>query len=148
MKAYWNEPKDEANIQFIKSLLTLEGTKSQYLTGVRDIKNISPDTWNADQSGLDRPGNEPIQFELFYSYRTNPPLYPEWQAYMRKYQPPTLITWGKNDQIFPASGAYPFKKDVKNTELHILETGHFALEEDGALIASLIDQFLSKNGIR
>jgi pimeloyl-ACP methyl ester carboxylesterase len=148
MKAYWKDPKNEVNINFIKSLLTLEGTKSQYLGGVRDTTTISPDNWIADQSGLDRPGNEEIQLELFYSYRTNPPLYPEWQAYLRKFQPPTLITWGKNDGIFPASGAYPFKKDLKNAELHILDTGHFALEEDGTLIASLIDQFLAKNNIR
>ncbi|MEO5649845.1 MAG: alpha/beta hydrolase [Ginsengibacter sp.] len=147
MKAYWKEPKNEANINFIKSLLTLEGTKSQYLGGVRDTAAISPDNWIADQRGLDRPGSEEIQFELFYSYRTNPPLYPDWQAYLRKYQPPTLITWGKNDGIFPDAGAYPFKKDLKDAELHILDTGHFALEEDGTLIASLIDQFLAKNNI-
>lgn len=147
MKAYWKEPKKEANINFIKSLLTLEGTKSQYLDGTRDATNISPDNWIVDQRGLDRPGNEEIQFELFYSYRTNPPLYADWQAYLLKYQPPTLITWGKNDGIFPVSGAYPFKKDLKNAELHILDTGHFALEEDGALIASLIDRFLAKNKI-
>jgi pimeloyl-ACP methyl ester carboxylesterase len=147
MKAYWAAPKDEANINFIKSLLTPEGTKSQYLDGTRDASSISPDNWIIDQAGLDRPGNQEIQMELFYSYRTNPPLYPEWQAYLRKYQPPTLITWGKNDGIFPDSGAYPFKRDVKNAELHILDTGHFALEEDGELIAGLIDQFLVKNNI-
>jgi pimeloyl-ACP methyl ester carboxylesterase len=148
MKAYWSEPKLEANISFIRSLLTLEGTKSQYLDGVRDSTSISPDNWLMDQQGLDRPGNQDIQFELFYSYRTNPPLYPEWQAYLRQYQPPTLITWGKNDAIFPASGAYPYKADVKNAELHILDTGHFALEEDCSLICTLIDQFLTKNRIR
>lgn len=148
MKAYWKEPKKESNINFIKGLLTLEGTKSQYLGGVRDEATISPDNWIVDQRGLDRPGNEEIQLQLFYSYRTNPPLYPEWQEYMRKYQPPTLVTWGKNDAIFPATGAYPFKKDVKNAEIHLLDTGHFALEEDGTQIASLMDQFMTKNNIR
>jgi pimeloyl-ACP methyl ester carboxylesterase len=148
MRAYWKEPKKEANINFIKSMLTVEGTKSQYLGGVRDESAISPDNWIVDQRGLDRPGNQEIQMELFYSYRTNPPLYPDWQAYMRKYQPPTLITWGKNDAIFPDSGAYPFERDLKNAELHILDTGHFALEEDGALICTLIDQFFTKNKIR
>lgn len=148
MRAYWKEPKKETNINFIKSLLTLEGTKSQYVGGVRDASAISPDNWIVDQRGLDRPGNQEIQLELFYSYRTNPPLYPEWQAYLRKYQPPTLITWGKNDAIFPDSGAYPFERDLKNAELHILDTGHFALEEDGSLICTLIDQFFTKNKIR
>ena len=148
MKAYWADPKSETNINFIKSLLTLEGTKSQYLDGARDITSISPDNWIVDQLGLDRAGNEEIQFELFYSYRTNPPLYAEWQAYLRRYQPPTLITWGNNDGIFPVSGAFPYTKDVKKAELHVLDTGHFALEEDGDLISTLIDQFLQKNNIR
>ena len=89
---------------------------------------------------LDRPGNQEIQLALFYSYGSNPPLYPQWQEYLRKHQPPTLIVWGKNDAIFPADGAHPYKRDLKNLEFHLLDTGHFALEEDGATIASLIRQ--------
>lgn len=147
MKAYWAEPKKEANINFIESLLTLDGTKSQYLDGVRDVHSISPDNWVVDQRGLDRPGNTEIQLELFYSYRTNVALYGEWQAYLRKQQPPTLIVWGKNDAIFPASGANAYKKDLKNIDIHLLNTGHFALEEDCDLIAALMDEFLSKNNI-
>jgi pimeloyl-ACP methyl ester carboxylesterase len=86
--------------------------------------------------------------ELFYSYRTNVEAYPQWQEYMRKNQPPVLITWGKNDAIFPSAGAEAYKKDVKKLEIHLLNTGHFALEEDGDLIASLIDKFLAKNNIK
>lgn len=148
IKAYWANPQDPANITALKGLLTLDATKWQYLTGVRDANAISPDNWIIDQAGLDRPGNQDIQLALFLSYSTNLPLYPEWQAYFRKYQPPALITWGKGDQIFPADGAYPYQKDLQNTELHLLDTGHFALEEDGALIAALIDRFLEKNNIR
>lgn len=81
---------------------------------------------------------------MFYSYGSNPPLYPEWQAYLRKYQPPTLIVWGKNDPIFPDAGAYPYKRDLKDPEFHLLDTGHFALEEDGVTIAQLIRDFLSR----
>jgi len=148
MRAYWNEPKKESNIHFIKSLLTLEGTKSQYLDGTRDKSAISPDSWLIDQMGLDRKGNQEIQLELFLSYRTNIPLYKEWQKYMRDNQPPTLVTWGKNDGIFPKAGADAYKKDLKNIEVHLLNTGHFALEEDGTLISSMIDQFLIKNRIK
>ena len=97
---------------------------------------------------MDRPGNKDIQLELFYDYGSNPPLYPEWQAYFRKYQPPTLIVWGKNDYIFPEEGAYPYKHDLKNVEFHLLETGHFALEEDGELIADLMRDILEKNVIK
>lgn len=147
IKAYWADPKDPANINAMKGLLTPEATRWQYVTGVRDLEVISPDNWIIDQAGLDRPGNQDIQLALFYSYSTNLPLYPEWQAYFRKYQPPALITWGKGDEIFPASGAYPYQEDLQHTELHLLDTGHFALEEDGELIASLIDQFLQKHHI-
>jgi pimeloyl-ACP methyl ester carboxylesterase len=93
---------------------------------------------------LDRPGNQEIQLALFFSYGSNPPLYPQWQEYLRKHQPPTLIVWGKNDAIFPAAGAHPYKRDLKNVDFHLLDTGHFALEEDGAVIASLIRDFLGK----
>ena len=94
---------------------------------------------------LDREGNEEIQLALFDSYGSNPPLYPEWQSYFREHRPPTLLTWGKNDPIFPEQGAYPYKHDLKNLEFHILDTGHFALEEDGAQIASLMREFLGRN---
>ena len=93
---------------------------------------------------LDRPGNQEIQLALFLSYGSNPPLYPKWQAYFRKYQPPTLIVWGKNDEIFPAAGAHPYQRDLNNVELHLLDTGHFAIEEDGERIAALIRDFLRR----
>lgn len=94
---------------------------------------------------MDRPGNKEIQLQLFYSYGSNPPLYREWQAYFRNYQPPTLIVWGKNDPIFPAEGAEPYKRDLKNLEFHLLDTGHFALEEDGGEIARYMANFLDKH---
>jgi pimeloyl-ACP methyl ester carboxylesterase len=141
LRAYWKE-KTEANATPLRNLLTLEATKWQYTQGVRDIERISPDTWGHVQPLLDRPGNQAIQLELFYSYGSNPPLYPVWQAYFRKYQPPTLIVWGKNDPIFPAEGAYPYKRDLQNIEFHLLDTGHFALEEDGDFIAQAIRRFL------
>jgi pimeloyl-ACP methyl ester carboxylesterase len=80
---------------------------------------------------------------LFYDYGSNPARYPKWQQYFRDRQPPTLIVWGKNDQIFPADGAHPYKRDLKNLEFHLLDTGHFALEEDGDVIANHIRNFLA-----
>ncbi|ARV61821.1 hydrolase [Nostocales cyanobacterium HT-58-2] len=143
LKAYWKEHTPE-NADNLRQLLTLDATKWQYTHGVRNPEFISPDNWNIDQSLLDRPGNSDIQLALFYSYGSNPPLYPQWQEYFRKYQPPTLVVWGKNDYIFPADGAYPYLRDLKNIEFHLLNTGHFALEEDGETIALLITNFLTK----
>ncbi|OYQ62054.1 hydrolase [Pseudanabaena sp. SR411] len=142
IKAYWQARSPE-NADKLRYLFTLEATKWQYTNGVRNLEAIAPDTWNIDQPLLDRSGNDEIQLALFYSYGTNPPLYPEWQEYFRKYQPPTLIVWGKNDYIFPAEGAYPYKRDLKDVEFHLLDTGHFALEEEGDAIASHIAQFLT-----
>ncbi|WP_017314209.1 alpha/beta fold hydrolase [Mastigocladopsis repens] len=142
IKAYWKDRSPE-NADKLKHLVTLEATKWQYTNGVRNLEAISPDTWNMDQLFLDRPGNDEIQLALLYSYGTNPPLYPQWQEYLRKYQPPTLIVWGQNDYIFPADGAHPYKRDLKDVEFHLLDTGHFALEEDGEAIATHIRQFLT-----
>jgi pimeloyl-ACP methyl ester carboxylesterase len=145
IRAYWKD-KTEENAKVLRnSLLTIEATKWQYTNGVRNSEIIAPDNWIHDQYLMERPGNKDIQLQLFYDYRSNPPLYPQWQAYFREHQPPTLIAWGKNDYIFPAEGAFPYKRDLKNIEFHLLDTGHFALEEDGDLIASLIGDFLKKN---
>ena len=110
-----------------------------------DDPGVRVETQLLDQPLLDRPGNDKIQLDLLYDYRTNLERYPAWQAFFREYQPPALIVRGKNDAIFPAEGAHPYKRDLKNVEFHLLDTGHFALEEDGDQIASLIRAFLLKN---
>ena len=147
LKAYWKD-RSEKNADRLRKSFTLDATKWQWTHGTRDQKNIDPNTWTLDHALLDRPGNQEIQLELFYNYGSNPPLYPQWQAYFRQYQPPTLIVWGKNDHIFPAEGAEPYKRDLKNLEFHLLNTGHFALEEDGDHIAGLIRKFLAKQRIK
>lgn len=144
IKAYWKD-KSADNANALKdALLTIGATEWQYTNGTRNPELISPDNWIVDQFKLDRPGNKAIQLELFYSYGTNPALYPEWQEYFRAHQPPTLIVWGKGDYIFPEEGAHPYKRDLKNIDFHILDTGHFALEEEGDLIADLILTFMQK----
>ncbi|NER14854.1 alpha/beta fold hydrolase [Leptobacterium flavescens] len=147
LRKYWKDYKVE-NGKPLEAFHSLDGLKWQYTHGVKDVSTISPDNWNVDLQHLRRPQNNEIQLALFYDYRTNVPLYPEWQEYFRKYQPPTLIVWGKNDHIFPADGAHPYKRDLKNIDFHLLDTGHFALEEKGDDIASRILKFLAKNKIR
>ena len=146
VKKAYNNP-DMSNDDALRFLFTEGATRWQYTNGVRNVEAISPDTWDHVQPLLDRAGNNEIQLELFYSYGSNPPLYPEWQAYFREYQPPTLIVWGKNDEIFPAAGAHPYKRDLNQVEFHLLDTGHFALEEDGEVIAEHIRRFLGNKNI-
>lgn len=79
---------------------------------------------------------------------TEAPRYPAWQAYFRAHQPPMLIAWGKNDKILPAEGATPYLHDLPQAELHLLDTGHFALEEAGPQLAALMPDFLARQQMR
>ncbi len=144
IQKYWASGAKEDR-EAIRWLTSLKATKWQYTNGVPDTSLVSPDTWMHDQALLDRPGNQEIQLDLFYDYRTNIPLYPEWQAYFRKHRPPTLVLWGKNDAIFVADGAAPYKRDNAQAEVHLFDTGHFALETHGPEIAGLIRNFMDRN---
>jgi pimeloyl-ACP methyl ester carboxylesterase len=144
IQKYWASGSEEDR-EAIRWLTSLKATKWQYTHGVPDTTLVSPDSWTMDQARLDRPGNQEIQLDLFYDYRTNIPLYPEWQAYLRKHQPPTLVVWGKNDHIFVVDGADPYKRDLPSAEIHLIDTGHFALETHGQEIAGLIRDFLGRS---
>ena len=143
IKVYWEDGSD-AHRHALSILVAPETTKFQYTDGVADVSRISPDNWVHDQALLDRPGNADIQLDLFYDYRTNVPLYPAVQAYFREHRPPTLIVWGKNDTIFPADGAHPYKRDLRDAEFHLFDTGHFALEDKADEIVPLIRDFLAR----
>ena len=145
IKAYWNDPGNQEKRDALRGFLRPEATRWQYTHGARSVESISPDGWSHDQYFLDRKGNDEIQLDLFLSYGSNPPLYPRWQEYFRTHQPPTLVVWGKNDPIFPAAGAEPYRRDLKTLEYHLLDTGHFALEEEGDTIARLMRDFLGRH---
>lgn len=143
IKAYWTTGAS-AEREAIRWLTSIKATKWQYTNGVGRTSLVSPDAWTLDQYGLDRPGNQEIQLDLFYDYRTNLPLYPKWQSYFRQKRPPTLVVWGRNDAIFVAPGAAPYKRDNPDAELHLLDTGHFALETHSQEIGSLIMDFMRR----
>jgi pimeloyl-ACP methyl ester carboxylesterase len=143
-RVYWQD-RTAKNAASLQQFLTLEATKWQYTHGVRNAEAMSPDNWLVDQSVQDRPGNKAIQLQLFDDYGANPPRYPQWHAYFRAYQPPTLVVWGKHDPIFPAAGAHPYTRDLHTIEVRLLDTGHFGLEEDGAVIARHMRHFLTKH---
>ncbi len=143
-KPFWQDRTAKTEVP-LRGFLTLGTTKFQYTHGARNIEAISPDTWTHDQALLDRPGNDLIQLSLMHDYQNNPPQYAVWQEYFRKHQPPTLITWGKNDPFFTEDGARAYLKDLPNAELHLLDSGHFALEEDANTIGALISRFMNQH---
>lgn len=141
---YW-ENKNPATEAKVRGLLTAGTTKFQYTAGFRDPANVSPDSYTSDQAILDRPGNAEVQLALFYDYRNNLKQYDQWHAALRAAHPAVLAVWGKNDPIFLPAGAWAFTKDVPDAEVHLLDTGHFALEEDGDVIAGYVLDFLRRH---
>ncbi|KII11496.1 alpha/beta fold hydrolase [Phaeobacter sp. S60] len=143
IKAYWADPSAKHG-DALRGFLTMEATVWQFTHGVGDVSKVSPDNFWHVQYLLDRPGNQEVQLEMFLDYGTNVDEYARWQALFREHQPPTLIVWGKNDHIFPAEGAHPYLNDLDDVEFHLLDTGHFALEEYGEVISAEIRDFLPR----
>lgn len=143
IRKYWTE-KTSQNRDALKSFLTEETTKWQYLYGVNDASLVSPDGYNSDQYFLNRKGSTDIQLDLFGDYSNNVALYPKFQEYFRTYQPPFLATWGKNDPFFLPVGAECFKRDNPNAIVKLYDTGHFALETHVEEIGAEIRSFLAK----
>lgn len=144
LKTY-GETGDKKIEHGLLDMMTLEGTRFQYIHGAREPGLISPDAWTHDQALLDREGNKAIQLALFRSYITNIKQYDAWHTYFRKHQPPTLVVWGKNDPFFLVKGVEEgYKKDLKNIEVNYFDGGHFALEEYNDEIAALIRKFLDR----
>lgn len=141
---YWKNKNPETETK-VRSLLTPETTKFQYTKGFRNPEHVSPDSYTFDQMTLDRPGNDLIQLALFYDYQNNVKQYPRWHEALHQAKPPVLAVWGRNDPIFLPAGAEAFKQDVPDAEIHFVDSGHFALEENSAEIAKYILSFLAKN---
>lgn len=129
-KTVWayHAEQNESTEQGMRFALTLEATQWQYLTGVPDETLVDPGAWAHDYALISRPGNDLVQLALFLDYQTNPPLYPEVQAYFRRSQVPLLAVWGRGDEIFGPDGASAFRTDLPDAEIHLVEGGHFLLE--------------------
>lgn len=144
----WEDGRNpELDAAITSSVFSFEGLRWQYTHGTRNPDAILPDNWILDHERLSRPGQHDVQLDLFYDYRNNVAKYPEWQAYLREEQPPVLVVWGENDAFFPTPGAEAFKRDVEDLDYNLLDTGHFALEEDAALIAEKIGSFFDARDI-
>ncbi|GAA3469482.1 alpha/beta fold hydrolase [Nonomuraea roseola] len=137
-------PEQPGAEQTIRELLTLQGTRGQYEGGTSDPELVAPDGWTLDQHFLDQPGRAEAQVALAFDYKSNVESYPRWQAWLREHTPPALVVWGRNDPFFPEPGARAYLRDLPEAELHVFDTGHFALEENLPEIAPLVADFLDR----
>jgi pimeloyl-ACP methyl ester carboxylesterase len=141
---YWRDPNDETRAAVRRTSLTLESTRDQYLAGVPDLTLVDPDAWATDQAQLDRPGVAEIMLDYLLDISRQEKVFAQAVDFLRSHQPPTLIATGANDPIFPGSGMRRFLDDLPGAELHLLDTGHFALATHGAEIATLVRAFLAR----
>jgi pimeloyl-ACP methyl ester carboxylesterase len=142
MKPFWANRNAETE-KPVRELLKKETTEFQYTHGTKDVARISPDSYTMDQYFLDRPGNDAIQLNLLHNYQSNLAKYDGWHDFFRNKQPRTLIVWGKNDPFFTVEGAQAYLRDIPKAELHLLDTGHFALEDSSDFIAQQIRKFFA-----
>ena len=142
---YWDNPK--AHPEVFDAFVSLSATEQRHTLGTSHAERYNPDTWTDEYAYLSRPGQREIQAALLYDYRTNVASYPAWQAWLREHKPPTLVVWGRNDPSFIAPGAEAFRRDLPDAEIHLLDAGHFALDEKNDDIASLILAFLAKHSL-
>ncbi|APR36335.1 alpha/beta fold hydrolase [Paraburkholderia sp. SOS3] len=141
---YWADPN--AHPEVLDTFISFAATEQRHTAGTSHPERYDPDTWTDEYAHLSRPGQREIQGALLYDYRTNVASYPAWQAWLRAHKPPTLVVWGKNDPSFIAPGAEAYARDLPNAEIHLLDAGHFAFDEQVDEIASLMLDFLKKNG--
>ena len=147
MLEYWKQRTPELEQTIIDNVFSYEAMKWQYTHGTREPDSILPDNWNLDYAKISREGQHRVQLDLFYDYRNNLKLYPRWQQYLRDHQPPVLVVWGRHDAFFPVPGAEGYKRDVEDIDYNILDTGHFALEEDYKVITAKMRQFLQARNL-
>ena len=140
---YWADPKAHQDV--VDAFLSFDATKQRHIAGTTHPELYNPDTWTDEFAHLSAPGQREIQAALLYDYRTNVASYPAWQAWLREHKPPTLVVWGANDPSFIAAGGEAFKRDLPDAEIHLLDAGHFAMDEKNNEIAELILRFLPAN---
>ncbi|MGS0894365.1 alpha/beta fold hydrolase [Burkholderia stagnalis] len=143
IRRYWADPSPANRQALAEAVLTLEGTRWQYVHGVANPDAIAPEAYVLDAALLERPGVKAIQLDLFLDYASNLARYPQFQAFFREFRPPTLAIWGKHDPFFIPPGAQAYTRDNPNAVVKMLDTGHFALEthvdEIAAEILRLMD---------
>jgi pimeloyl-ACP methyl ester carboxylesterase len=145
--ALWKKRSPETE-KPLMAFMEPDAIKGIYLHGHKKPELINPDNWNMDDLFMERPNVRMVQMDLFYDYRTNVPLYPKWQALLRRHQPETIIFWGQNDIFFTREGGEAYLKDLPHAELHRLDSGHFAVEDCLDYIAGNIRRFYDEKVAR
>jgi pimeloyl-ACP methyl ester carboxylesterase len=142
---YWTDR--EAHPEVVDAFISLAAAEQRHTGGTSHPLRYNPDTWTDEYAHLSKPGQREIQADLLSDYRTNVASYPAWQVWLRERKPPTLVAWGANDPSFIAAGGEAYRRDLPDAEIHMLDAGHFALDEANDEIARLILAFMARQRV-
>ena len=140
-RAYWSDrAAHEAQVR--AGLYSVEAGMARHVGGRAHPERFDPDLWMDEIAFLTRPGVADIQLELMYDYQSNLRCYRAWQGYLREQRPPLLVLWGMHDPIFTVDGAHALRREQRDAEVHLLEAGHFAINDCPERIAQHVRWFL------
>ena len=145
-RAFWSDCAEyEGKIR--DGMVSVQAGIARHVGGRAEQETFNPDLWMDEIAFLKRPDEQAIQLELVYDYQSNVKAYPLWQDYLRRHRPPTLVVWGIHDPIFSIEGAHAIAREQPDAELHFLDAGHFAIDDEPDAISGYVDSFLTKNQI-
>jgi pimeloyl-ACP methyl ester carboxylesterase len=146
-RAFWAD-RQANEAALVQNLMSFDAAKQRHIGSSPNVDLYDPDLWSDEYAFLSQTGQTQIQSDLFYDYRTNVASYPKWQAWLRQAQPPTLVVWGRYDPSFTVAEPAAYQRDLPGAEVHVLDAGHFALDEKADEVASLMRKFLSTHHIK
>jgi pimeloyl-ACP methyl ester carboxylesterase len=128
LQAYFDNPTAGSR-ERLAAAVSEDGFRDEFLNEVRPelADRIPPDLWKLHWA-LMSPRRRQIAIEIIVGLKENLAWFPRYQAYLRKYEPPTLIIWGPQDGYMPEGSARAYLRDLPNAELHLLDGGHWLLE--------------------
>jgi pimeloyl-ACP methyl ester carboxylesterase len=142
-KGFWaDRAANEA--KYRAGLVSIDVARLRHVSGSPHPERYDPDLWKDEVAFLARPGEADIQSDLFYDFRNNLDAFPAWQSWLRERRPPTLVVWGRYDPVFDVAEVDALKRDVPRAEVHLLDAGHFALDESVSDVAALTRSFLGR----
>jgi pimeloyl-ACP methyl ester carboxylesterase len=142
---YWSDPTPE-NKAKATSFLTFEDTRGQYTRDVPAdvVARIKAEPWVEDWRVLNLPGRMEMQRILLGDYGKYVARFDTIGAYLKQWQPPALMIWGRHDAFFDIAEVLSWIQDLPRMEAHILDGGHFLLETHAEPASALMTEFIKR----
>jgi pimeloyl-ACP methyl ester carboxylesterase len=142
-RAFWAD-RAAHETAFRQAFLSAETTRKRHIGSSPNLEAYDPDLWTDEFAFLSRPGEADLQSDLFYDWQTNVAAFPAWQDYLKTHRPATIVIWGRYDPSFDQAEAGAYRREVPTAEIHLIDAGHFAMDEQPDQVAALVGRFMAK----